>query len=111
MMHNSGDEFGPAIYVFQPSRGLAYAGIGLLVLAVAILLFGDLEIGGFPLRLLTILAIILVPVGLGFLFQMFKTPYKVGTEGFAIYKWGKWRVYSWRDLTAIWVTTTHSVRC
>src|SRR6516165_6783770 len=62
----SGDEVGPLIYAYHPSRGLAYVGAGLLVFAVAFLTVAYLEIGPFKLVLPIILAIILVPVGVGF---------------------------------------------
>jgi hypothetical protein len=104
----SGDEVGPLIYAYHPSRGLAYVGAGLLVFAVAFLTVAYLEIGPFTLVLPIILAIILVPVGVGFLTQLLKASYKVGQQGFAIYKKGQWRMYRWQDLTAIWLTTTHT---
>jgi hypothetical protein len=103
-----GDEVGPLIYVCHPSRGLAYVGAGLLVFAVAFLTLAYLEIGPFTLDLPIILAVILVPVGVAFLTQLLKTPYKVGQQGFAVYKKGEWRLYPWQDLTAIWLTTTHT---
>src|SRR5262249_55907145 len=59
-----------------------------------------------PCVIYILLAIVLVPLGLAFLTELFRTSYTVGPDGCRVQRWGRWRGYPWEEVTAIWLLTT-----